>query len=114
MVGWWVVSLKESVNEIYNSSLRARDLVKQILTFSRQENSDLRLMKIQHIIKEVLNLIRATTPTTIDIKQDIQNDCSAIKADPTQIHQIIVILIAVEGCGLRLVEIQLLGENSRV
>ncbi|MCP3900114.1 MAG: PAS domain S-box protein, partial [Desulfobacteraceae bacterium] len=82
--------LKKSLNEIYKGALRARDLVQQILTFSRQENSELTLMKIQHIIKEILKLTRATIPTTIEIKKNIQSDCGAIKADPTQIHQIIM------------------------
>ncbi len=78
------------VNAIFQSALRAKDLVKQILTFSRQEDSDLKLMKIQPIIKEALRLIRSTIPTTIEIKQDIQTDCGLIKADPTQIHQVIM------------------------
>ena len=81
---------KESLNEIYISALRAKDLVKQILTFSRQENSELKLLKMQPIIKETLKLIRSTIPTTIKIKQDIKSDCGVIKADPTQIHQIIM------------------------
>ena len=61
---------QKSLNEIYISALRAKDLIKQILTFSRQEHSDLKLMKIQPIIEEALNFIRSTIPTTIDIKQD--------------------------------------------
>jgi len=82
--------LCESLNEIYSGALRAKGLVKQILTFSRQENSDMKLMKMQPIIKEALKLIRSTIPATIEINQDIQTDCGVIKADPTQIHQIIM------------------------
>jgi PAS domain S-box-containing protein len=78
------------LNQIYAGALRAGELVKQILTFSRQESGELKLIKIQPIIKEALKLIRSTVPTTIDIKQDIQPDCGVIKADPTQIHQIII------------------------
>jgi PAS domain S-box-containing protein len=81
---------RESLNEIYVSTLRAKELVKQILTFARQKSSELKLMKIQPIISEVLKLIRSTIPTTIDIKQDIDPACGVIKADPTQIHQIIM------------------------
>jgi len=79
-----------SLNQIYSSALRASELVKQILTFSRQENTDFKLMKMQPIIKEALKLIRSTIPATIEIKQNIQTDCGVIKADPTQIHQIIM------------------------
>jgi len=81
---------KESLNAIYTSALRAKDLVKQILTFSRQESNELKLMKMQPIVKEALKLIRSTIPTTIEIKQDINADCGLIKADPTQIHQIVM------------------------
>ncbi|MCD4675278.1 MAG: PAS domain S-box protein, partial [Desulfobacula sp.] len=82
--------LRSSLDEIYTGALRARDLVKQILTFSRQENSELKLMKMQPIIKEALKLIRSAVSTTIEIRQDIQAECGVIKADPTQIHQIIM------------------------
>ncbi|MBT5545902.1 MAG: response regulator [Desulfobacula sp.] len=81
---------KESLNQIHTSALRAKNLVKQILTFSRQESSELMLMKMQPIIKETLKLIRSTIPTTIEINQDITPDCGVIKADPTQIHQIVM------------------------
>ncbi len=81
---------RDSLNEIYTSALRAKALVKQILTFSRQDTNELILMKMQPVVKEALKLIRSTIPTTIDIKQDIRSDCGVIKADPTQIHQIII------------------------
>ncbi len=81
---------KDSLNKIYSGTLRAKNLIKQILTFSRQEKSELHLIKIQPIIKEALKLIRSTIPSTIQIKHDIQTDCGVIKADPTQIHQIVM------------------------
>ncbi len=80
----------ESLNEIYSGAIRASELVKQILTFSRQESGEIQLIKMQPVIREALKLIRSTIPATIDIKQNIQSDCGAIKADPTQIHQIIM------------------------
>jgi signal transduction histidine kinase/ABC-type amino acid transport substrate-binding protein len=81
---------RKGLNAIHTGAARAKGLVKQILTFSRQESGELKLMKIQPIIKEALKLIRSTIPTTIDIKQFIRNDCGIIKADPTQIHQIVM------------------------
>jgi len=80
----------EGLSEISTAALRAKNLVKQILTFSRQEGGELKLMKTQPIIKEALKLIRSTISTTIEIKQYIRNDCGIIKADPTQIHQIVM------------------------
>jgi PAS domain S-box-containing protein len=81
---------REGLSQIYAGAMRASELVKQILTFSRQKDGELKLMKMQPIIKEALKLIRSTIPTTIEIKQNIQSDCGAIKGDPTQIHQILM------------------------
>jgi len=81
---------RNGMKAIHTSALRAKDLVKQILTFSRQDVNELQLMKIQPIVKEALKLIRSTIPTTIEIKQDINADCDVIKADLTQIHQIVM------------------------
>ena len=83
-------STHDSLEKIYSGAIRAKELVKQILTFSRQNNSELKLIKMQPIIKEALKLIRAAIPTSIDIKTDVKANCGAIKADPTQIHQIIM------------------------
>ena len=82
--------LRAGLNGIYTSALRAKDLVKQILTFSRQDTSESKFMKMQPIIREALKLIRSTIPATIEIIQDIDDDCGVIKADPTQIHQIVM------------------------
>ncbi len=83
-------SLRNSLNAIYSSSQRACDLVKQILTFSHQDSNELKSIRVQPVIKEAMKLIRSTIPTTIKIKQKIRSDCGSIKADPTQIHQIIM------------------------
>ncbi|MBF0304008.1 MAG: response regulator, partial [Desulfamplus sp.] len=82
--------LRPSLDEIYAASMRAKDMVRQILTFSRQEKGEVKLMKMQHIVKEALKLIRSTIPATIDIKDNIRKECGLINADPTQIHQIVM------------------------
>jgi len=81
---------QKSLNAIYTGALRAKDLVTQILTFSRQENREMKLLKISPIIEEALKLVRSTIPTTIKIIKDIRSDSSIVKADPTQIHQIVI------------------------
>ena len=83
-------ALKDKLSEVYAASMRAKELAKQILTFSRQGQHEVQMVSIQHILKEVLKLIRSTIPTTIQIKHNISNDCGIIEADPTQIHQIIM------------------------
>ena len=80
--------LQNNIKEIIQGTKRARDLVKQILAFSRQSGQELKPLKVQLVIKEVLKLIRSSIPTTIEIKQDISTKCGYILADPTQIHQI--------------------------
>jgi len=83
-------SLRHSLDEIYTSALRAKELVRQILSFSRQENNELTLMKIQPIIKEAMKMLRSTIPTSIEMTYHLDNDCGLIEADPTQIHQIVM------------------------
>jgi two-component system cell cycle sensor histidine kinase/response regulator CckA len=79
------------INQVLNAGNRAKELVKQILTFSRKDNDHINMPLLpQHIVKEVLRMMRASLPTTIKIKKDIDPNCSAILAEPTQIHQIIV------------------------
>ena len=79
-----------ALKKIHSGAIRARDLVSQILTFSRQENKKIMRIKIQPIVKETLKLIRSVIPATIKINQYIDKDCRKIKADPTQIHSIIM------------------------
>ncbi len=83
-------SFHSSLKKIYKGTLRAKDLVAQILTFSRQEKNELKLMNIQPVVEESLQLIRSSISTTIKINQDIQSECGMVKADSTQIHQVVM------------------------
>ena len=85
--------LYENLQAVYHAGLRARDLVQQILTFSRQTDHELKPLRAQTIIKEVLKLTRSTLPTTIQIQQQISNQCGLVMADTIQIHQIAMNLI---------------------
>lgn len=82
--------LQSSLDEILTASMRAKELVKQILTFSRQGSDEMRPLKVQSIVKETLKLIRSSIPKSIEIVENIQTDCGLIKADPTHIHQILM------------------------
>ena len=79
-----------SLTEVLNASRRAKDLVKQILAFSRQANQEQKPLQISHIAKEVLNLMRASLPSTIEIRRNIESDLNTVLADPTQIHQVLM------------------------
>jgi PAS domain S-box-containing protein len=68
---------------------RAKDLVNQILMFSRETVQELKPIQISLPVKEALRLVRASVPATIEIRSEILSKASA-QADPTQIHQIIM------------------------
>lgn len=82
--------VKEYLNSVFDAGLRAKDLIKQILTFSRDTGHELKPVKIQPIVKEVIKLSRATIPTTIEIEYQIAEECGLIMADPVQVHQILM------------------------
>lgn len=79
--------LKDNLEEIYNAGKRARDLVKQILTFARKTDEKTIPLRPDKIGLEVLKLLRPTTPATIDIQSEFKT-ASHVMASPTQIHQV--------------------------
>jgi PAS domain S-box-containing protein len=93
-------SQHRNLQEVLKAGSRARDLVKQILTFSRQTEQELKPVQINQIIRETLKLLRASLPTTVKISHDIQSD-SAVLADPTQIHQVIMNLFTNAAHAMR-------------
>jgi len=80
----------DDLAEVIKAGNRAKELVKQILAFSRHSINNFSPLKIQSCAKEVLRLLRSTLPTTIEIKQEIDNNCGSVMADATQIHQVIM------------------------
>jgi two-component system cell cycle sensor histidine kinase/response regulator CckA len=77
------------LNKALDAIYRAKELVQQILAFSRQSESDPRPIKLSPIIKEVLKLMRASLPATIDIRQALEVNATVV-ADPVQIHQVVM------------------------
>ncbi len=80
----------KNLEEVLKAAHRAKNLVQQILTFSRQSDQERKPIKIQNIITETLRLLRASIPASIEIIHKIQDDCGHIMGDPTQIHQVIM------------------------
>jgi len=80
--------LHADLEKIYKAGVRARELVSQILTFSRQREQEKSPIRIEPIVKESLKLLRASFPSSIEIRQNIAPDLGTIFADPTQIHQV--------------------------
>ena len=69
---------------------RAKDLVSQILAFSRHTESERIALQLQPIIKETVKFLRPSLPATIQLQQEIQPQCNPISADPAQIQQVIM------------------------
>ncbi len=78
------------LKEVVSGANRAKDLVTQILTFSRKTEQQLMPLRVELIVKEALKLLRSSIPTTIEIKMNIAQDCPTVMADPTHIHQIVM------------------------
>ena len=81
---------RANLDEVLKAGRRAKDLVQQILAFSRQGEQERKPLKIQLIVKEALKLLRASLPSTIEITQSIDKDCGPVLADPSHIHQVIM------------------------
>ena len=110
-----------NLEEINAASIRGKNIVRQLLRFSRKAVLERQPMHIIPIIKDSLKFLRATIPTSIDIRQDIQTTDDTILADSTQIHQIMMNLItnssqAIEAEGVIEIRIEnvFLNEESCV
>ncbi|MDA3897127.1 MAG: PAS domain S-box protein [Desulfobacteraceae bacterium] len=80
---------RDDLDEVLKASNRAKELVNQILMFSRQSENQALLIQIHLIAKEALKLLRSSLPSSIIINQNIQA-LGNVLADPTQIHQIMM------------------------
>lgn len=78
------------LDSIYNAGERAKDLVKQILTFSRHRVGTFAPIEISPVVKEAMKLIESILPSTISIEHKINENCEPVLADATQIHQIVM------------------------
>ncbi|MCW5202396.1 response regulator [Desulfobulbus sp. US4] len=100
-------ALERDLDQVLIAGDRAKNLIKQILAFSRQAEVERIFIKIQPLLKEGLKLIRSSIPSTISIITDIDPHIGTVWADPTQIHQILMNLCtnashAMENTGGRL------------
>jgi len=83
-------SSKDEVDQILAASKRARDLVRQILAFSRQGEQQKILMSLKPVVKETIEFLRASIPSSIQLKHYINPDAGTIMADPTQMQQVLM------------------------
>lgn len=79
---------KEDIQEVVQAGQRAKELVTQILTFSRKGESARTLVRMKQVVSEAMRLLRQTLPSTIEIVLDLDMTEDTVFADPTQVHQI--------------------------
>ena len=77
------------LERVVSSSHRAKDIIQQILSFSRRNDQDKKPLRIGHVVQEAMNLVRATLPSNIEIREKTAFLPGTVLANPTQIHQII-------------------------
>jgi len=81
---------KLNLKEILTASLRAKDVVRQLLSFARKTRLEKKPTHIVPIVKESLKLLRSSIPTNIEIRRNIPTNVDTILADPTQINQVLI------------------------
>lgn len=82
--------MHQTLSQVLKAANRQKDLIRQILAFSRRTDQPLGPLKVAPLIRETLDLLRSTLPSTIEIKQHIDAASDIILGNPTQIQQIIM------------------------
>jgi signal transduction histidine kinase/ActR/RegA family two-component response regulator len=83
-------NLRFDIEQINNAALRGKDLVQQILTFSREVDFEKKPIQLQPIVAEALNLLKSSLPPSVEIRQNLDSRIGTVLADPTHIHQIVM------------------------
>ncbi len=91
----------ESVAEIRKAATRARDLVQQILSFSRRQPTARKRIRLAPVIKESLRLLRATVPARVALEAHLDPGVPAVLADATQVEQVLINLVANAAQAMR-------------
>jgi PAS domain S-box-containing protein len=86
--------IQSYLSQLHAAGIRAKNLVQQILSFSRQTNSLKSPIDISRVMNEAINMIRVSVPSTIEISQNIKANSGTVYANETQIHQIVMNLCA--------------------
>jgi PAS domain S-box-containing protein len=82
--------IRSNLDQVLKASHRAKDLVRQILAFSRQTEGGEKPIRVTSVIQEVITLIRGSIRPDIQLETDIQTDRDIVRADPTQLHQVLM------------------------
>jgi CheY-like chemotaxis protein len=81
---------RHHLQQALNAGLRGRDTIRQILTFSRKGEQRVRVLHLMPLLKEMVRMLRASLPTTIELTLNTPSDRDSVRADPTQIQEVIM------------------------
>jgi len=81
---------RANLEEVLMAAHRAKEMVRHILTFSRQDTQEMKPMQIQPVVQESMKLLRSSLPSTIDIQVRLDEKVGSVMGDSTQIHQLVV------------------------
>ena len=81
---------REYAHEIISASQRAKELIHQILTFTRRSATDFKVVSMHDVVGEAVRLVRASMPATVSLQTNIDEDAGCVRGDATQIHQVIL------------------------
>ena len=94
-------SVDGNLEQVLKATHRAKNLVQQILSFSRRQEQERKAMHLSPLVKETMKLLRASLPSTIEIRQELSPGVGAVWVDPTQMHQLLMNLCANASHAMR-------------
>ncbi len=103
-----------NLGQVLVAAHRAKDVVTQILAFSRQGEEERKPVDISPIVKETIKFMRASIPATIQIRRNVAGDVGTVMADPTQIHQVLMNLCTNAAHSMREIGGELVVSLSQV
>ncbi len=89
------------LEKVFSAGLRGRDLIAQLLTFSRQQKQEKKSLMLSSIVKETMKLLRASIPSTIRIDTRVENNSAPIMGDPVQVQQVLMNLCTNAAYAMR-------------
>ncbi|MGD0236243.1 MAG: PAS domain S-box protein, partial [Syntrophorhabdales bacterium] len=93
--------VQQRMEQVLKAGLRGRELVRQILTFSRKSKAEYRVVTLGPLIRETFRLLRASLPTSISMSLNLEADADAVYADPSQIQQVLMNLCTNAAYAMR-------------
>ena len=111
--------LADYLNEVYQAGERARDLVAQMLAFSRGGISEPQALALLPLVKQAIKMLQSTIPSSIELKIDFAENLPKVMMDPVQLHQIVMNLCinardAMQGSGRLGIRLQLVKRQKTI